>query len=54
MFTFYSLGSCKMLHKILAVDFITAYLGFNLSCSKGRFPEIVNNDQTGLEMKELF
>lgn len=34
VFIFYSLGSCEMLHNILAVDFITTYLEFNLSVSK--------------------
>lgn len=48
MFTFCSLGSCEMLHKILAVDCITTYLGCNLSCSKDRFPETVNGEQTSL------
>lgn len=48
MFTFYSLGSREMLHKILSVDFITANLGFSLSCSKGGFPETVNNEQASL------
>lgn len=43
MFIFYSLGSCEMLHNILAVDFITTNLGFNLSGSKGRFPETLSN-----------
>lgn len=53
MFTFYSLGSCETLNKILAVDFVITDLRFNLSCSKGRFPETVNSEQNELETKEL-
>lgn len=54
MFTFCSLGSCETLNKILAVDFVITDLRFNLSCSKGRFPETVNSEQNAQETKALF